>query len=179
MTSDQIITDPSRLREACEEVDDILGEGLDLVDRLRASLAASYITGVGLAANQIGVSKRVFIMDLPEDGIYHGYAFINPVVSDLKEPIVFDEGCLSYPGITLKTVRYNRATIKDSLNPEGYSFTGLAAVIIQHETDHLNGSTMEDSQVTKMKSITRCRCGSGKAFKRCCLTVIKAGEKNG
>jgi peptide deformylase len=144
MDKDNIITDPDKIKQVCEPVEDIIVEGMSIVDRLRSALQESEMPGIGLAANQIGVNKRVFIMNLPEDGCYYGYAFINPEVDEAGEAIDFDEGCLSFPGQTVKTRRCDRVIIKDALNKEGQTFVGLAAVVVQHECDHLNGLTMFD-----------------------------------
>ena len=102
--------------------------------------------GVGLAANQIGRSERVFITR--SDSMSGYRCFINPVIvskSELTEEL--DEGCLSLPGISSKTVRYKTVELQ-WLDQEWVQhvdhFEGLMAQIIQHEIDHLNGMLYVD-----------------------------------
>lgn len=99
--------------------------------------------GVGLAANQIGVLKRVFVFDCShvEDGL-RGH-IINPVWEAIgEETQTGPEGCLSIPDITEDTTRWQtvRVTGKDMEgNPISMVASGLMARCIQHETDHLDG----------------------------------------
>lgn len=176
--ADPIVKQGELLKDVCEPVKDI-DEGLKIVDKLRASLKSSPIIGIGLAANQIGINQRVFVMNIPYDSVVLGYAIINPEITELKHPILFDEGCLSFPGQSVKTLRYNQVFIKDDLNPEGRWFDGLAAVCAQHENDHLDGITMYERQFSKIKPSDICRCGSGKKSNKCCLPLLKNRNKNG
>jgi peptide deformylase len=98
--------------------------------------------GVGLAANQVGLRDRVFVMGT--DNV--GYAFFNPeIVVDMNvKPINFEEGCLSFPGLFIPIQRADSVTIKytdmDGVQKE-QTFTGLSCRTILHEVDHLNGIT--------------------------------------
>jgi peptide deformylase len=97
--------------------------------------------GVGLAATQVDVHKRVIIIDVSEtrDQLT---VFINPELVATSGTSEFEEGCLSVPGIFEKVYRAERITVR-ALDTEGKRFTleadGLLAVCIQHEMDHLEG----------------------------------------
>lgn len=99
--------------------------------------------GVGLAANQIGVTKRIFVFDCSH--YQHGLrgAIINPEWEAVgQETQLGPEGCLSIPGISQPTERFNtvRLTGFDPLGrPVSMLASGLMARCIQHETDHLDG----------------------------------------
>lgn len=100
--------------------------------------------GIGLAANQLAITKRMFVMELENKQ----YIFINPVViSKSTNTISYNEGCLSFPNIQQENQRFESIVIRwqDSkgLNYEE-SFSGLHAICIQHEIDHLNGITFLD-----------------------------------
>ena len=106
--------------------------------------------GVGLAANQVGRSLRLFVYDCPdENGDFQRGCVINPVLETSEIPKGMpaddgtdDEGCLSIPGINAATERYLRvrATGQDRTGtPVTIEAEGLLARCIQHETDHLDG----------------------------------------
>jgi peptide deformylase len=96
--------------------------------------------GVGLSANQIGLDMRVFVMGLGETKI----AVFNPIIiSYSKTEELFNEGCLSYPGIMLAIKRPTKitATYQDETGKFiEQDFNGLTARIFQHEYDHMNGT---------------------------------------
>ena len=96
--------------------------------------------GIGLAAPQVGVSKRVFVCD---DGNGHIRKVINPIIEPLTEETQeFEEGWLSVPGIYKKVERPKKVMLK-YLNENGEAVEEIAedllAVVVQHENDHLNG----------------------------------------
>jgi peptide deformylase len=99
--------------------------------------------GIGLAANQIGVSQRVCIIDLTA-GEQQGQlmVFINPVITRTAGRQLGEEGCLSFPGITLEVERPQVACV-EALDLEGRSFTlegeDLLARALVHECEHLDG----------------------------------------
>jgi peptide deformylase len=107
--------------------------------------------GVGLAATQIGVGHRVFVLDLqPADDEAKGTGlmiFINPEIVERRGEIVWEEGCLSFPGIHEDIHRDAWVKVR-SLDREGKPFEvetdGLYAVAIQHEIDHLDGVLLVD-----------------------------------
>ena len=97
--------------------------------------------GIGLAATQVDVHKRVVVIDVSEDKSKL-FAFINPEILDRSGEQVCEEGCLSVPGIYEKVTRSEHVKVR-ALDPQGEPFTleadGLLAVCIQHEIDHLDG----------------------------------------
>jgi peptide deformylase len=110
--------------------------------------------GVGLAANQIGVDARIFVIDCPdaEDEDVVGYVInptltLPPPVGDEPTELITDEGCLSVPGPYADLSRAYRARV-DGLdldgNPVTIETTGMAARCLQHEVDHLNGTVYVD-----------------------------------
>jgi peptide deformylase len=140
------------LHRPCEPVT-VFDRGLrHLVLDMFASMAAA--DGVGLAANQIGVDARVFVIDCPDaDGEdVLGYA-VNPVLTVLEpvdgEPAVevTEEGCLSVPGPYADLERAFRARV-DGVDvhgdPVSIEATGMAARCLQHEVDHLDGIVYVD-----------------------------------
>lgn len=98
--------------------------------------------GVGLAAPQIGISKRIIVVEGVDDDNRAALVLINPKVVQKKGRTSFCEGCLSLPGISSDVLR-SEFIIVEALNLEGKVFEinakGLLARIIQHETDHLDG----------------------------------------
>jgi peptide deformylase len=98
--------------------------------------------GIGLAATQVDIHEQIIVIDVTEEKNAL-MVFINPeIVGASADTKVFDEGCLSVPGIYEEVERPDRVTIK-ALNEHGESFIkdceGLLAVCIQHEMDHLKG----------------------------------------
>lgn len=97
--------------------------------------------GIGLAATQVDVHKRIVVIDVSEDksGLM---ALINPEILERSGEQVCEEGCLSVPGIYEKVSRAERVKVR-ALNEKGESFEfeadGLLAVCVQHEIDHLDG----------------------------------------
>ena len=96
-----IIKDKSKLKVKCELVSS-LEEGEEISAMLFKELVNSKIPGIGLAANQIGINKRVCVLNVKEPVV-----LINPkIVEKSEEKFAFIEGCLSFPGDTVKTQRY-------------------------------------------------------------------------
>lgn len=113
-------------------------------------------TGVGLAANQIGRLERVFVFDCGDDEA--GYV-VNPVVEVVgDDEQTGSEGCLSVPGVSVPTVRGNRARVQgqdvrgDVVTYEG---EGLLARAFQHELDHLDGTLYVDRHPRLLPTIDR------------------------
>ena len=115
----------------------------DAIRKLIADMAETMYEapGIGLAATQVDVHKRVVVIDVSEDKSKL-FAFINPEILDRSGEQVCEEGCLSVPGIYEKVSRSERVKVR-ALDPQGEPFTleaeGLLAVCIQHEMDHLEG----------------------------------------
>lgn len=104
--------------------------------------------GVGLAAPQVGISLRIFVIDadnmMEEDEELPGpMAFVNPIIVEQKgNKIPMDEGCLSIPEVTDKVVRPETIVIKyknEYFEDQELEASGWLARVIQHEYDHLNG----------------------------------------
>lgn len=110
--------------------------------------------GVGLAAPQVGVSKRLFVMDTPrEDGENERHVLVNPEIVHIEGEQVGDEGCLSFPGL-FQTVKREMRVIARAHDVKGKEFeldvTNLAARCILHETDHCDGIVFLD-RMTPLK----------------------------
>lgn len=140
-----IYPDP-RLREAGLPVEQV-GDGTRaLIDDMAETMYAA--PGVGLAAPQIGVSQRVFIVDIAgEDEPSNLLVFVNPELTQREGVQAYREGCLSFPGVYEEIKRAERVRIR-ALDRDGRPFemeaTGLLAVALQHENDHLDGELMID-----------------------------------
>jgi peptide deformylase len=139
-----------------------------LVDDMFESMYAA--KGVGLAAPQIGVSKRITVIDTsngenPEEKL----VLINPEIIKREGTQTGEEGCLSLPGFREQVTRARRATVR-AQNPQGefFELTGedLLARAFQHETDHLNG-VLYISHVSVLKR---------DLIKRKIKKLVKAGE---
>lgn len=104
--------------------------------------------GVGLAAPQIGIPKRIFVLDIDDE--FH--ILINPELIELSEEVEeTKEGCLSVPGVDAGVARSTRAVVEGlNLNGEHVRLEGegLVARAIQHEMDHLNGNLFLDQLST-------------------------------
>lgn len=129
------------LREVSQPVANMTTEVKELVADMMATLKEA--NGLGLAAVQVGVPLRVFIVDLSAIDITASTrVFINPEIIETSGSAEFEEGCLSFPGIYQNLNRPSRAIIK-ALDENGQEFTieadGLAARAILHEYDHLDG----------------------------------------
>lgn len=142
-----ILTYPSpALSTIAEPVSEVTDEIRKLAEDMAETMYAA--PGVGLAANQVGVLKRIFVIDIAdEDEPSDLKVFINPEIIEADGEQVFSEGCLSFPGASEDIRR--AATVKvRALNAQGETFElsadGLLAVAIQHENDHLNGVLMID-----------------------------------
>jgi len=113
--------------------------------------------GIGLAANQVGVDLNLFIIDVTHtDETDEPHVFINSeIISKQGEDWVYQEGCLSLPGMALDVTRPSKVTMKYQTPDEKWheqEFDGLLARAIQHEMDHLNGIFIVD-RVSKVERI--------------------------
>lgn len=137
--------DPT-LQAKCTEV-------VEMSEELRAAaydmLQVMYRSnGIGLAAPQVGLTVRIFVLDIwwPQTGSQsRGLVFVNPKVTLGKETVRTQEGCLSLPGVEEFITRASTVHV-EAQDEFGKTFTldadGLLAICIQHETDHLDGITM-------------------------------------
>ena len=135
------------LRKTSRPVDEITPRIIKLLDDMAETMYYEN-RGIGLAAPQVGVLRRVFVIDVGDD---HGLLeFINPEIIETDGEQEFQEGCLSVPGKTAKVCRPAKVKIR-ALNREGEEFEleadGLLAVCICHENDHLNGILFTDKAI--------------------------------
>jgi peptide deformylase len=142
-----------RLREVAKPVQQVDASIRQLVDDMAETMYAA--PGVGLAAPQIGVALRVFVIDIAgEDEPSDLKVFINPEIFEADGTQTWNEGCLSFPGVSEEIKRAEHVKVR-ALGADGKPFeleaTELLAVAIQHETDHLNGVLMID----KLNAIKR------------------------
>ena len=105
--------------------------------------------GIGLAAPQINISKRIFTVDLQDDDDAHGpFVIINPKFTLTEGEIEATEGCLSVPGMVGEMTRFERV-VCGGVDRHGqkleFDATGLFARCLQHEMDHLNGKLYIDT----------------------------------
>jgi peptide deformylase len=124
------------LRERCAEIAAIDAELRRLIDDMFETMYAA--KGVGLAANQVGVARRVAVIDAEEQK----HVLINPVILESSGRDTAEEGCLSIPEIFADVTRPDRVVL-EATNGEGQRVRieaeGLPARAIQHEIDHLDG----------------------------------------
>jgi peptide deformylase len=132
------------LRMQAREVESFDGDLASLVERMRHLLRDA--NGIGLAATQVGVLRRVFLFlpDPEQDPV----ALVNPrILERSDERVSDDEGCLSLQGVVVPVERDERVTVEAS-DPEGnevrFELEGLPARIAQHELDHLDGVLILD-----------------------------------
>jgi peptide deformylase len=146
-----------KLREKALPVTTINDELRKLVEDMAETMYAA--PGVGLAAPQVGVSLRVFVIDTADENESSKLrAFINPEILERRGTKSWKEGCLSFPGVAEDIKRAEYVRVK-ALSVDGQPFEleadGLLAVAVQHENDHLDGVLMID----KVGPIQRRRIG--------------------
>ncbi len=142
-----IIKDKTKLQEKCLPVS--IKEGEEIATKLLHELRQSE-GGIGLAANQIGINKRVCVIN-----VNNPIVLINPeIIEQSEEKFVFPEGCLSFPDSKVRTTRNVSIKVKSDNHKEVLSFNAeskdindaFECVCVQHEIDHLNGITMFDRE---------------------------------
>ncbi len=144
----EIVVYPNKiLKEPTKKVEDINEEIIKIVEDMKDTL--KHEEGVGLAANQIGESLSIMVIDTtPRDedkGIRE--ILINPVLKYSEGEIVHEEGCLSFPGLFVEVKRAERVGVLyvDINGKEReIELVGFPAIVFQHEFDHLNGITFID-----------------------------------
>lgn len=172
-----ITNNEEALRVVCQDV--VPEEIGTLVERLEKELARCERLGrpgVGLAAPQIGIAKKIAIVRFGN----YSFNLINAKIVNKYDPKMFtDEGCLSFPGRVENTIRFQEVHIENNLDyPNRFIATGLLSVVCQHELDHVESKLFFDSLAPKqvpMKNSIKigvndpCFCGSGIKYKKCCL----------
>ncbi len=143
----------SVLREKCLPVENIDGKLQRLIDNMLETMYAA--PGVGLAAPQVGISRRLVVIDvsLREEEKTPLIVLINPEIVDAEGEVEGEEGCLSFPGYTTTVKRSERVVVRGldrkgrPLEVEG---TSLLSRALQHEIDHLNGTLLID-RISRIK----------------------------
>jgi peptide deformylase len=137
------------LRMRAREVDRFDDDLLRLVGRMKALMQDA--AGVGLAATQVGVLRRLFVFQRTagdEDAEPDTVAVVNPAIVERgEETEVDDEGCLSLQGVLVPVERATRLTLEgadEHGNPVRYELEELPARVVQHEVDHLDGTLILD-----------------------------------
>jgi peptide deformylase len=134
-----------RLRTVAKPVGEVNDSVRELADNLLETMYDA--SGIGLAATQVNVHRRILVMDVSE-ARDEPQVFINPEISILDDTLgSYDEGCLSVPGYYEEVNRPRRVRVR-ALGLDGEPFEkeleGLAAVCLQHEIDHLDGKLFVD-----------------------------------
>ena len=154
MTLRQILTEPNKiLREKSLFVEKVDGDLQKLMNDMLETMYAA--PGIGLAAIQVGIPKRVIILDItPKDGPRNPMFFVNPEIIEKSENnLTYEEGCLSVPGQFAEIERPDRCHVKylDYYGePKEIRVRGMLATCIQHEVDHLEGILFID-YLSKLK----------------------------
>ncbi len=129
------------LRRKAESVESVTPEVRELVRGLFDCMYRE--RGIGLAAPQVGIAQRVFVVDVETDaGERAKFAFVNPTIVETKGTVTGEEGCLSIPGIHAD-VKRSAEVVFEALDENGSRFRlpagGLLSRALQHELDHLDG----------------------------------------
>ena len=154
MTVKVILTEPNKLlRQVSEPVKKVGDEERKLMDDMLETMYAA--PGIGLAAIQIGIPKRIVVMDISrEDNKKEPMYFVNPIIKiKNSEKAIYEEGCLSVPDQFAEIERPNSCEVEylDYYgNKQLIKAQGLLATCIQHEMDHLEGILFID-YLSKLK----------------------------
>lgn len=143
-----LLMDNPALREVCPPV---LPEELDYIKSLIPDMTKVLESeaGAALAANQVGIIKRFFLMS-------NGTLVINPEIIEMGPLEPFKEGCLSIPGTSAETKRAQTIKVKykdDAFNTVEVEYNGVDAVAFQHEIDHLDGKLYTDQLAPMRKQL--------------------------
>ena len=170
-----IIKDKTKLQKKCSPVS--IEEGEIIGAKLLMELRTSEQSGIGLAANQIGINKRVCVVNVKEPLV-----LINPQIIERSEKeFIFPEGCLSFPDKKVRTKRNVSIKVKADNYKSVLSFSAdskemddaFECVCVQHEIDHLDGITMFDREF-KLEPIKR----EGKKIGRNDKVLIACGVES-
>jgi peptide deformylase len=157
------------LKRRADEVTEIDGRIAQLVDEMHVVMREA--NGVGLAAPQIGVSRRLFVYEIGTSGPRE---VINPVIEDRDGEWEYEEGCLSVPGLYFQITRAKKVHVR------GYDLSGreihlegedMEAKLFQHEVDHLDGRLLlevldDDQRKEAMKQLRLRRVEAGQRDQR-------------
>ena len=140
------------LRTPARPVEAMTGETVELIQNMIETMYAA--PGIGLAAPQVGVSRRIIVLDLDhENPGANVIKLVNPVIREAGGEVVFEEGCLSVVDFTAEVKRAERVAVSgydengDDVDIEA---DGLLAVALQHEIDHIDGKLFID-RISRLK----------------------------
>ena len=161
MAIKEIITVPNPLlKTVSKPVDAIDSKILGILNDMLETMYAA--PGIGLAAIQIGIPKRLLVIDIGRDIENRDpHFFINPEILDPAEELgSFEEGCLSVPGVWEEIERPNECNVRFldiNGDEKNIRYSGMMATVIQHEMDHLNGIVFVDylSRLKKDRAIKK------------------------
>lgn len=144
------------LRTPCKDVGKITAKVRKLVDNMLETMYAA--NGVGLAAPQVGINHRIFVIDVSTgDEPLNPMVFINPKIVKKEGGVISSEGCLSFPEVYTKVKRHQRVIVK-AKDHKGRPFTmdvndgTLLCRAIQHESDHLDGILFIDHAMNRFET---------------------------
>lgn len=193
-----IVKDIMELRKISKDTTIEECDRLNIFGQLDLTLK-EHTTGVGLHAIQIGYQLNACIIRVPENEKMKQKAvhmnMINPKILSFNTPVIMpQEGCLSLPGKNIDTLRYLDVVVEwidyNEKKARKAAFYGFEAIVVQHEIDHGMGVLFTDKPAPKpkpkpaavdRKNIGRndpCYCGSGKKYKKCCITKDQAAHKD-
>lgn len=144
-----------RLRQQCAPITEITPQILTLLDDMAETMYQA--PGIGLAAPQVGALIRAIVVDVGNDDENsrerHLYKLLNPEIIERAGKVDYEEGCLSIPEVR-ESVRRSSEIVVEALNEKGEKIkieaTGLLAICLQHEIDHINGILFID-HLSKLK----------------------------
>ena len=141
------------LRDKAKKITRVDGQTRKLAQDMLDTMYAN--NGVGLAAPQVGVSKRMFVLDVSgEEEPNKPIVLINPEIISSSGEMAGTEGCLSFPGVFFEVKRFRKVTVKyTNLSGKEVKLTAendLLCRAIQHELDHLNGELFIDKPLNKL-----------------------------
>lgn len=152
------------LHTPTQPVTEDISELRELIEDMYETMDRAH--GVGLAANQVGVGKRLFVYNCPDDDdVWHRGCVINPVLTTSEIPKTMpnddgsdDEGCLSVPGLSFPTNRAEKAVVT-GMDENGEEVrieaTGFFARCMQHEVGHLDGFLYTDCLTGRWKRMSK------------------------
>ena len=152
----QILTEPNKiLREKSLPVEKMDADVQKLMDDMLETMYAA--PGIGLAAIQVGIPKRVIVLDISQkDGLKNPMHFVNPeIIEKSTNNLAYEEGCLSVPGQFAEIDRPDKCHLKYldyHGQPKEIKTEGMLATCIQHEIDHLEGILFID-YLSKLKKL--------------------------
>ncbi len=154
----------AKLKKRCEEVEKFDEDIKKLIEDMTETMYDA--NGVGLAASQVGDSRRVIVLDVSPIDPQHGLmALINPEIISEEEEIDHEEGCLSVPDCLEKIKRNSKVQVR-GMSPEGspveFGAEGILAVALQHEIDHINGILILDRISGLKRNLYRDKLGKKK-----------------